>query len=674
MALDGVLASTVSGSRPSAVRGDGGWRLGDFFRYHGLWALGVRLFRAIGFRAKALTIATTFAIPLAWLSWSYFTTKAEQIGFSAKERVGVTYARAAMPLLAALEQHLQTAQQAAISGSTLPGDRAGTLSSALNQLGKTQQALGQDLGTDKAWTTLQSAMNAATAPATPADAVKADGVAIQALLELIGTSTDGSNLTLDPDIDSYYLMDASMVQLPALIQTAGQLTVESRQALASADADAPRTRQVIEQLAALNSRIATLAADIDKAVAYNASVTDAINRTPAEAAVKALTGGTESSLLGSGGARLDDTVLATRNAQAVDALVALTTQATGQLDALLAARVDRIQEARNWTAIVLVASLLAALYLFMAFGKVLDGGLNEVAFHINAMRDGDLTTRPRAWGADEPARLMHTLAEMQAALRRIVSQVREASDSIVSASTQIAGGAQDLSVRTEKSASNLRETAAAMEEVAATVKRNEQSMMTAAELAQHNSEEAERGGRIIGDVVATMQAINESSGRIGDIIGTIDGIAFQTNILALNAAVEAARAGEQGRGFAVVASEVRALAQRSSEAAREIKELIGTSVEQVEDGVRVVRKAGEAIGDLQSSAEHMRALLAEVSAGAHEQSVGVTQSAHAVQEMDGVTQQNAALVEEAAAAAGSLNEQARGLAREVSQFRLPASV
>ena len=188
----------------------------------------------------------------------------------------------------------------------------------------------------------------------------------------------------------------------------------------------------------------------------------------------------------------------------------------------------------------------------------------------------------------------------------------------------------------------------------------------------HFAQAAERGGRIIGEVVATMQAINGSSSRIGDIIGTIDGIAFQTNILALNAAVEAARAGEQGRGFAVVASEVRALAQRSSAAAREIKTLITASVEQVEGGVRVVQQAGDTITEMMGTAQRVRELLAEVAVGAREQTAGVAQSAKAVQELDTVTQQNAALVEQTAAAAGSLKEQAQGLADEVAQFRLPA--
>jgi methyl-accepting chemotaxis protein len=341
------------------------------------------------------------------------------------------------------------------------------------------------------------------------------------------------------------------------------------------------------------------------------------------------------------------------------------------LDSILAAREVRDRWVAAIAATVLTLSLMLTAYLFISFRKVLDGGLREVAFHIDAMRDGDLTTRPRAWGADEAARLMHTLSEMQASLRRIVSQVRNASDSIVNASGEIRGASADLSSRTEQSAANLEQTAAAMEQIAATVRNNETTVGEATRLAATNAQTAERGGEIIGQVVQTMQAINGSSSRIGDIIGTIDGIAFQTNILALNAAVEAARAGEQGRGFAVVASEVRALAQRSGAAAREIKTLITTSMEQVESGTRVVREAGTTIDDIVGSSRRVRELLAEVANGAREQTTGIAQSAKAVQEMDTATQQNAALVEQTAAAAGLLNDQAVGLAGEVAQFKLP---
>jgi methyl-accepting chemotaxis protein len=268
---------------------------------------------------------------------------------------------------------------------------------------------------------------------------------------------------------------------------------------------------------------------------------------------------------------------------------------------------------------------------------------------------------------------MLSLHDMQASLRTIVSRVRSSSESIVHASTEIASASMDLSARTEQTASNLEESAASMEQISSTVKHTADNVKQAALVAQGNSQSAARGGAVIKDVVTTMQDINASSKKISDIIGTIDGIAFQTNILALNAAVEAARAGEQGRGFAVVASEVRSLAQRSAQAAREIKTLITSSVEKVESGARVVNGAGDTMHELVDNAERMNSLLSEISTAASEQSSGVAQVGAAVHQLDEMTQQNAALVEQTAAAASGLRDQAQNLATEVARFRLPAT-
>jgi methyl-accepting chemotaxis protein len=356
---------------------------------------------------------------------------------------------------------------------------------------------------------------------------------------------------------------------------------------------------------------------------------------------------------------------------AVATIAGMYKQALPALDQILADRYEQAKSGRNIRgAIVLIAILLTA-YLFYSFFLVMSGGLREVQRHLEAMTEGDLTTSPKPWGSDEAARLMLSLSNMQHSLRGIVSQVRRSSDSIVEASTQIASASADLSSRTEQTAANLEESAASVEQVSATVKNSAENAQQAASLAHSNTQVAERGGEVISRVVTTMEAINTSSSKISEIIGTIDGIAFQTNILALNAAVEAARAGEQGRGFAVVASEVRSLAQRSADAAKEIKVLISGSVEQVHVGTKVVRSAGDTMAEIVTSAKRMGSLLGEISTSATEQSSGIAQVNSSVQELDRMTQQNAALVEETAAAAGSLNQQARGLAEEVSRFKLP---
>jgi len=282
---------------------------------------------------------------------------------------------------------------------------------------------------------------------------------------------------------------------------------------------------------------------------------------------------------------------------------------------------------------------------------------------------GDLSVRIDLRAGDTTS-LMAQLKDMQASLVKVVSNVRENSESVATASAQIAQGNNDLSQRTEEQASALEETAASMEELSSTVKQNADNARQANQLALSASTVAIRGGEVVGQVVDTMKGINDSSKKIADIISVIDGIAFQTNILALNAAVEAARAGEQGRGFAVVASEVRNLAGRSAEAAKEIKSLIVASVERVEQGTALVDQAGVTMTEVVSSIKRVTDIVGEISAASTEQSAGVSQVGEAISQMDQVTQQNAALVEESAAAAESLKGQARQLVQAVAVFKL----
>ena len=286
---------------------------------------------------------------------------------------------------------------------------------------------------------------------------------------------------------------------------------------------------------------------------------------------------------------------------------------------------------------------------------------------------GDLTSRVDTQGTDETAQLLQALAQMNTNLVEMVSQVRHTSESIATGSSEIATGNADLSQRTEEQASNLEQTSASMMELNSTVHRNADTAREASTLASSASQSAQQGGTAMRDVVQTMQDIADSSRKVTDIIATIDGIAFQTNILALNAAVEAARAGEQGRGFAVVAGEVRTLAQRSAEAAKEIKTLIGASVERVEHGSKLVEHAGSAMNELVGQVSKVADFISELSQSAVEQTTTIGQVSDAVGQLDQVTQQNAALVEESAAAAESLRHQAALLANLVTRFRMDGS-
>jgi methyl-accepting chemotaxis protein len=285
---------------------------------------------------------------------------------------------------------------------------------------------------------------------------------------------------------------------------------------------------------------------------------------------------------------------------------------------------------------------------------------------------GDLNADIRVESRDEMGQLMQALKNMNANLAKVVGEVRTGTETIATASGQIAAGNQDLSSRTEEQASSLEQTAASMEELTSTVKQNADNARQANQLAVSASEVAVKGGNVVSQVVDTMGSINASSKKIVDIIGVIDGIAFQTNILALNAAVEAARAGEQGRGFAVVASEVRSLAQRSAAAAKEIKTLIGDSVEKVEEGSKQVAEAGRTMDEIVGSVRRVTDIMGEITAASQEQTSGIEQINQAITQMDQVTQQNAALVEEASAAAQSLQEQAGSLVQAVSIFKLAA--
>ncbi|WP_314971925.1 methyl-accepting chemotaxis protein [Comamonas testosteroni] len=283
---------------------------------------------------------------------------------------------------------------------------------------------------------------------------------------------------------------------------------------------------------------------------------------------------------------------------------------------------------------------------------------------------GDLRVGETVQRHDEFGALLRTQQDMCQALNDMVAQVRHSADSIATASAEIAGGNQDLSARTEQTSSNLQQTAAAMEEFTSTIQNSASSAEQARSTASGAAALAQRGGEVVASMVVTMDEIRQSSQKIGDIIGVIDGIAFQTNILALNAAVEAARAGEQGRGFAVVASEVRSLAQRSGDAAKEIRTLIGTSEARVQNGISLVQSVGESMDNIVKSVQNASTMISEVSEASVQQSAGVTQVNQAISQLDQMTQQNAALVEESAAAAQSLREQAEQLTQTISMFRM----
>ncbi|KQP12251.1 methyl-accepting chemotaxis protein [Pseudorhodoferax sp. Leaf267] len=369
--------------------------------------------------------------------------------------------------------------------------------------------------------------------------------------------------------------------------------------------------------------------------------------------------------------------LVDRTIPARNALLAAVAELVGLQEEALRGDLAQVRTQAATTTRVLVSLVVAAIVGLVVFAGYISAVLQRRVAQSRGVaervRDGDLSAHTHDGQRDEFTPLLTALGDMQQALGRVVSGVRASAVSVASASGEIAQGNSDLSQRTEQQASTLQTTAASMDQLSSTVRQNADSARQANELAQGASAVASQGGSVVREVVDTMQGINDSSRRIADIISVIDSIAFQTNILALNAAVEAARAGEQGRGFAVVASEVRNLAGRSADAAKEIKSLIEASVQRVEQGTVLVARAGTTMDEIVSAIRRVTDIMGEISSASAEQSEGVAQIGTAVMQMDQATQQNAALVEQSAAAAASLNEQAQTLVQAMAIFKLDAA-
>ncbi len=353
-----------------------------------------------------------------------------------------------------------------------------------------------------------------------------------------------------------------------------------------------------------------------------------------------------------------------------DEMAALSDSIEKNGDALNQHAQDSITTTQAAIGIALTMALAAMVTLALWLARRITEPMSHAVSVANLLAQGDLTARVEPDGNDETVQLLQSMERMQRNFSGIVREVKHNADGVATASAEIAQGNNDLSVRTEQQAGSLEQTASSMEELGATVRQNADNARQANQLAMSASSVAIRGGEVVAQVVDTMKGINESSRRIADIIGVIDGIAFQTNILALNAAVEAARAGEQGRGFAVVASEVRSLAGRSAGAAREIKDLIGTSVERVTQGSALVDQAGATMTEVVNAIQRVTDIVGEISSASTEQASGVAAVGEAVTQMDRSTQQNAALVEQSAAAAESLRQQADTLVQTVAAFKL----
>jgi methyl-accepting chemotaxis protein len=651
---------------PRSVAGTG---FGEFFRYHGWLAPGVRLFRRISFPAKASCVALSFLIPLLVTLGLLWRSAQAQIDVAQSERQGVAYVQ---PLLELIEVG-QLRRQAAMSESAELGALQEKTKAVFAKVQAQQDALGVAFHTTdefKALQTVHEQLLAAPTSANPDRTFKFHALFVGSALNLIGQLSNGSQLALDPDEDTYHMMNVAVLRGPVQAENTARLRGLGDLVLRTKELTQARRDQLSKWLAIWDF------VDGDVKYSYNVAVQQAgdqkldFDMVASDAAAVAFKAAISEQLLGAAAIDADPAGYRSLGEAAVGKQKDMVHKLLERLDARLQQRIDRLHATLALDAGMALFFVLVAAYLLMAFYKVMMGGLAEVAGHLQQITAGNLTTTPRPWGRDEAAGLMVTLGDMQASLRRIVGVVVEGAAGVQTASAEISSATHDLSRRTEQSAANLEETAASTEEIAATARNTASTVDGAMAIVRDNAQAATRGGEVIGEVVNTMGDIRTASNRIGEIIGVIDGIAFQTNILALNAAVEAARAGEQGRGFAVVASEVRALAGRSAAAAKEIKTLIAASLDKVESGTKVVAHAGETMGEIVLNAERIGKLMQDISTATREQSAGVSQVGSAVQELDTSTQQNAALVEQTAAATSMLSEQAERLAREISFFRV----
>jgi methyl-accepting chemotaxis protein len=535
----------------------------------------------------------------------------------------------------------------------------------------------QDKTLDEAWQKAQQAWEATRTGVSNGtldvpQSFNAHTDLVTKLLVVNALIADYYGLSLDPDVDSYQLIQSMYYQLPYLTEETGKLRAKGAGLLAKKEASPDNRAALAAILGRVNDRLQQTSGAFNKAANANLAIKNKLN----ESLQKAMELTNQVLLIADEQIIKPETLSYSSveyvklSTQAIDAQFKVNEEASNEISMMLTKRVDDLQM-KLWMMMGMMAMLVtfAGMIAYLIARSVTVPLTNAVKI-AQRVAEGDLTAKFEVEGRSESAQLMRALKEMNDSLVVIVDNIRESIGTMCLSINDIASGNADLSGRTESQASSLEQTAASMEEVASTVKSGNDNAIEANKMVNKASDVAIKGGNVVTEVVNTMRDINDQSLKIVDIIGVIDGIAFQTNILALNAAVEAARAGEQGRGFAVVASEVRSLAQRSASAAKEIKSLIDASVEKVNIGNNLAGQAGQSMEEIVLSVKNTTTMMSEIVNSSREQSSGIEQINQAITHMDEMTQQNAALVEQAAAAAESLNQQADVLRQLIAVFKL----
>ena len=638
------------------------------------------LLHRMGLAQKFLVLGLLALVMVLVPSAMYFKYVLAEVEFSQRESRG-THSVVLLNKVVQLTQTHRGLSAGALGGNKTLAERRpamrdkvvqsmAALDAELNRVNASPRVMSIWSDSQKRWAAVEQGVS--TGQLKQAESTKLHTQLIAILLLANEEILGDFGLTLDPSADTYFLVQASFVNMPALAENLGVMRAQGAGFLTQASLP-PEGKAVLQ---GLSRRVGEVQGEMFRNLQRSTDANPEI-KAALSARAEASRGVVEKTLAMADKALISAAEITYPAAEyfdeytrTIDGLYEFNALSMKSLTDALDARVGRLQRTQILVVVLLVVMLGGALMLAIVFIRSITAPLAEAVGLARAVAEGDLSVAVQVRGNNELGQLMQALSDMQSHLSKVVAQVRRGSEGVATASAEIASGNNDLSNRTESQASALEQTAASMEELNSTVQQNADSARQANQLAMNASTVAVQGGEVVGQVVETMKGINESSRKISDIISVIDGIAFQTNILALNAAVEAARAGEQGRGFAGVASEVRSLAGRSAEAAKEIKTLINASVERVEHGTHLVDQAGATMTEVVTSIRRATDLMGEISSASTEQSLGVSQVGEAVAQMDQVTQQNAALVEEMAAAASSLKSQAQELVQVVSVFKL----